>query len=129
MKIFGAKLTACNVTSDGEIVRLDLLDVGGNAVSLRLPFDQAGALSMTLPGLLTKALKAGRNDASARYVYPLGDWLLEGISDCHALIVTLKTTDGFEVSFSATLDACRELAAALKCEATAVAATVPTIRN
>lgn len=72
MKIFGATLTACDVSRNGDIVRFDLLDVGGNAVSLRLPFDQSGALSVTLPGLLTKVLKAGRKDDSARYVYPFG---------------------------------------------------------
>jgi hypothetical protein len=129
MDIHSARLTKCDVTRDGEIVRLDLIDVAGNPVSLRLPFEQAGALAMTLPGLLTKALKASHADDSARYIYPLGDWLLEGVADCRALIVTLKTTDGFEVSFAAPVGTCRSLGSALKREATRVAATVPASKN
>ncbi len=110
-------------------MRLNLIDVAGNPVSLQLPFDQAGTLAMTLPGLLTKALKASRIDDSARYIYPLGDWLLEDVADCRALIITLKTTDGFEVSFGAPLDTCRALASALRREATRVAVMVPANKN
>jgi hypothetical protein len=39
MEIESSKLTTCDVTLDGEIIRLNLIDVVGNAVSLRLPFD------------------------------------------------------------------------------------------
>ena len=129
MEIHSAKLTTCDVTPDGETVRLNLKDVSGHPVSLLLPFDQAGALAMTLPGLLTKALKASHNDNSARYIYPLGGWLLEGVADCRALIVTLKMTDGFEVSFCAPLDRCRSLASALRRESKQVAVTVPERKN
>ena len=129
MEIHSSRLTTCDVTRDGEIVILNLVGVAGNPISLWLPFDQAGAISMTLPGLLTKALKASRNDDSSRYIYPLGDWLLEGVADCRALIVTLKTIDGFEVSFAAPLDACRSLALALRRETTNVAKVVPASTN
>jgi len=129
MEISSAKLTTCDVTPDGGIVRLNLVDVAGNPVSLQLPFDQAGALAMTLPGLLTKAVKARDGSDSARFVFPLGDWVLERIADCRALIVTLKTTDGFEASFGVPLDTCRSLAAALRREAIKVAAVVPLRAN
>jgi hypothetical protein len=35
----------CDVTRDGEAIRLNLVDVAGNPVSLRLPFEQASALA------------------------------------------------------------------------------------
>jgi hypothetical protein len=129
IEIQSAKLTTCDVTDDGKIVRLNLVDVAGNSVSLRLPFEHAGALAMTLPGLLTQALKASRQDGSARYIFPLDDWLLEAVAGCRALIVTLKTTDGFEVSFAAPLDTCRSLASALRRQATNVAKMVSASPN
>ena len=58
MEIESAQLTTCDVTRDGEVVRLKFIDTAGNAVVLKLPFAQAGSLTMTLPHLLTKALKA-----------------------------------------------------------------------
>jgi hypothetical protein len=121
MEIASAKLTTCDVTRDGEAIRLNLVDVAGNPVSLRLPFEQASALAMTLPGLLTRAL-AARHGKSSRWVFPLDEWLLEGAADGRTLIVTLKTTDGFEASFAAPLDMCRSLASELKRETAVVAA-------
>ena len=57
MDIESAQLTTCDVTRDGEVVRLKFIDTSGNSVVLSLPFAQAGALTMTLPHLLTKALR------------------------------------------------------------------------
>jgi hypothetical protein len=125
MEIESAKLTTCDVTLDGEIIRLNLIDVVGNAVSLRLPFDQAGALAMTLPGLLTRALKARCGNDSSRFVFPLGDWLLEGVADGHTLIVTLRTADGFGVSFGVPLDMARSLASELRRETSVETASAP----
>ena len=113
MEIESAQLTTCDVTRDGEVVRLKFIDTAGNAVVLKLPFAQAGSLTMTLPHLLTKALKARSGEEGSRFVFPLGEWLLEGVADGSMLIVTLKTTDGFEVSFAAPLDRCRSLASDL----------------
>jgi hypothetical protein len=84
---------------------------------------------MTLPGLLTRALKARYGNESSRYVFPLSEWLLEGVADGRTLIVTLKTTDGFEVSFAAPLDRCRSLASDLKRESAEVAAMAPARTN
>src|SRR3984885_7648537 len=93
MEIASSKLTTCDVAPDGEVITLNLVDAAGNPVSLRLPFGQAGALAMTLPGLLSKALKARCGNESSRYVFPLGEWLLENAADGRTLIVTLKTVD------------------------------------
>jgi hypothetical protein len=43
--------------------------------------------------------------------------------------VTLKTTDGFEVSFAAPIENCRSLASDLKREAAEVAAAAPSRTN
>jgi hypothetical protein len=129
MEIESAELTTCDVTRDGEVIRLHFVDLAGNPVSLRLPFDQPGALAMTLPGLLTRALKARCGNEGSRFVFPLGEWFLEGMADGRAVIVTLKTTDGFEVSFAAPHDMCRSLASELKREAAVVAAVAPARRN
>ena len=127
MEIESAQLTICDVTRDGEVVRLGFVDAAGNPVSLKLPFAQAGALMMTLPHLLTKALRARFGEESSRFVFPLGDWVLEGVADGRTVIVTLRTTDGFEVSFAAPLDHCRSLASELRREAAEVAAAAPPV--
>jgi hypothetical protein len=128
MEIESAKLTTCDVVRDGAIIRLKFVDVAGNAVTLRLPFDQAGALTMTLPHLLTRALKERHGDENSRFVYPLGGWLLEGVADGRSLIVTLKTTDGFEVSFAAPVERFWSLASDLRRES-AVATVAPSRTN
>lgn len=116
MRIVGSRLVKCGVTSDGETVHLDLVDVVGKAVSLCLPFDQARTLTMTLPQLLTFALKVQTGDDTARYVFTLDQWRLEAAADSR-LIITFGTPDGFEVSFCTTIDECRALARALGADA------------
>jgi hypothetical protein len=116
MRIDGSRLINCGVTPNGETVHLDLVDVVGKHVSLCLPFAQARSLTMTLPQLLTFALKAQTGDDSARYVFTLTRWRLEAAADSR-LIITFGTPDGFEVSFCMTLQDCWELARALKADA------------
>jgi hypothetical protein len=129
MEIESRELTNCDVTCDGEIVRLRFNDASGNPVVLSLPFAQAGALTMTLPHLLTKALRARFGNEGSRFVFPLGEWVVEGVADGRTVVVTLRTTDGFEVSFAALLDHCRSLASDLKREAAEVAAAAPSRTN
>jgi hypothetical protein len=111
------KLTTCVVLDDGETVRLDFVDPAGDPVSVMFSFAHAEAIAMTLPSLLTRALATQTGRADARYVFPLGQWLLEGIEDRQSLILTLKTDDGFEVSFRLPLDTCRALGWVLHHEA------------
>lgn len=124
MEINGHKLSTCGVTADGETVNLDLLDVAGKSISLRLPFEQVGALAMTLPQLLTRAVRGRTGSETARFVFSLGEWRVEGAAESCALIVTLKTDDGFEVSFGMPVEACRSLAWALKEKAECVAGRI-----
>jgi len=116
MRINGSKLMTCGVTQNGETVHLDLIDRAGRPVSLSLPFDQARALTMTLPQLLTFALKARTGDATALHVFPLEKWRLEAAADS-CLIITIGTPGGFEVSFCMPLQQCWEFARALSADA------------
>jgi hypothetical protein len=109
MKICSARLTTCGVLHDGQMVNLDLVDDAGAAVSLQLPFDQAQAIAMTLPSLLTHALRSITGSATARYVFPLDRWTVEQSKEHKGLLVTLATDEGFQVSFGIPAEACRGL--------------------
>jgi hypothetical protein len=52
-----------------------------------------------VPPLLTQAVKAQTGQDNARYVFRLGEWILEGVEGDQPFILTLKTKDGFAVSF------------------------------
>src|SRR5262249_60366994 len=67
---------------------------------LRLPTRHAEAISMTLPHLLTKALRVKTKSNDARYVYQLEQWILARPGDSDMLIITLSTPDGFQTSFA-----------------------------
>jgi hypothetical protein len=116
MKIEGSRLTTCSVAPDGETLRLDLIDKSGDPISLSLPFDEAHSLTMTLPQLLTFALKVRTGDDTARYVFALAQWRLEAATDAR-FIITFTTPDGFEASFCLGLEECWQLARALKADA------------
>ena len=112
-KIVSSRLTTCNVINDGEAIRLNLVEQLGDPVSIELPFEQAASVVMTLPRLLSTALNARTGGAEMRYVFSLAYWSLERSGDQKTLILTLRTPDGFEVSFGLPLEACRRLASAL----------------
>jgi hypothetical protein len=117
MIIHCSKLTTCDAVEDGEAVRLDLIDKNGDPISLVLSFAHAESIAMTLPHLLTQAIQTQTGQDNAHYVFPLGQWLLEGIEDHQSLMLTLKTADGFEVSFRIPYDTCRALGWSLQHEA------------
>jgi hypothetical protein len=109
MDICGVELTTCGILEDGHVVRLDLVDDKGMAISLRLPFEQAQAVAMTLPSLLTRALKSLTGSPNARYVFPLDRWFVELSGQRDGLLLTMATADGFQVSFGLPAEACRGL--------------------
>jgi hypothetical protein len=94
--------TTCAIAADGGHVRLHFTDIFGQEASLTLPTDSVHQLLMTLPELLSKALRAQVGDSSVRAVFPLARWRLERETDSDAYIITLSTPDGFEVAFSLT---------------------------
>ena len=74
---------------------------------MELPLDQAEAVVMTLPHLLARAARRRTGNDEARYVFGLHEWAIENTKDDNCLIATLKTTNGFEVSFGIPFEACR----------------------
>src|ERR1700754_2301544 len=100
MEIETQALTTCEVAPDGGAISLGFVDADGKPATIRLPLNQVGALAMTLPGLIDKALQARFGDQSLRYAYPLASWRVEQSSDPTEIMVTLRTVDGFSVCFS-----------------------------
>src|ERR1700722_10586093 len=100
MDIDSQALTTCEVAANGHAISLGFVDTVGNPATIRLSLDQAGALLMTLPRLIDRALQTRFVDQSLRYTYPLASWIIEQSSDLTQGIVTLRTVDGFDVCFA-----------------------------
>ena len=100
MEIETQSLTTCEVASDGGGIALNFIDPNGKPQTIRLSLNQVGALAMTLPGLIDKALHAKYGDKSLRYAFPLESWVVEQSSDPRQSMITLRTADGFSVCFS-----------------------------
>jgi hypothetical protein len=95
---------------DGASISLVAEDVSGSSVVLTFPIDVLSSLVMTLPRILTAAIQRHRNDPSARLVYPLAESRTELSTDLSTRILTLKTPDGFSVSFAVSDGQFRKLA-------------------
>jgi hypothetical protein len=109
VKIRSGKLTTPQVAPDGSSMGLEFLDEFGGAVSVEFPLDQAEAIAMTLPRLLSQAVKLQTGNADARYVFSLEGWRIEEAKGQQCLIATLATKNGFEVSFAIPFEACHQL--------------------
>jgi hypothetical protein len=109
-------LTTCGLEPDGEMLELHFVDGSGEPGSLRVPFESAQAIAMTLPRLLSEAVRRITGAQQSRYVFPLGTWRVESSEDHACAIATFATADGFEVSFGISPEACRGLGWALKSE-------------
>jgi hypothetical protein len=113
METEAQSLTTCEVAPDGNSVVLGFTDSQGTPANIRLSLNQVGGLAMTLPDLITKALRLRYGDQSLRYAYPLQSWTVERSSDPRTGMVTLCTTDGFSVCFSMQRELQHQLADAL----------------
>jgi hypothetical protein len=113
MEIETQALTTCEVAADGGAISLGFVDSTGNPATIRLSINQVGALAMTLPGLIDKALQTRYGDQSLRYAYPLASWVVEQSTDPTQGMVTLRTVDGFSVCFSIPREQQSELGEAL----------------
>ena len=113
MEIETQALTSCEVAADGNIISLGFVDAAGQPATIRLSLNQVGALAMTLPGLIDKALQVRYRDESLRYAYPLESWVVEQSTDPKQGMMTLTTSDGFSVCFSIPREQQSELGEAL----------------
>ena len=62
MEIETQALTTCEVAPDGGAISLGFVDSQGKPATIRLSLNQVGALAMTLPGLIDKALQTRFGD-------------------------------------------------------------------
>jgi hypothetical protein len=113
MEIETQELTTCEVAPDGCAILLGFVDSSGEPATIRLSVNQVGALMLTLPGLISKALQARFGDQSLRYAYPLASWVVEQSTDPKHGMMTLSTSDGFSVCFSIPREQQSELGEAL----------------
>src|SRR5215469_4747102 len=100
MDIETQSLTSCEIGPDGHVISLGFVDTKGQPQTIRLSLNQVGALAMTLPTLIGKALQTRFGDHTLRYAYPLESWELEQSTDPTQGMITLRTSDGFSVCFS-----------------------------
>jgi hypothetical protein len=125
MEINAKALTTCEVAADGGAVLFGFVDAAGNPATIRLSLNQVGALAMTLPGLIDKALQARYGDKSLRYAYPLASWAVEQSTDPAQRMVTLQTVDGFSVCFSVPREQQNQLGEALMAQPAPTATLLP----
>ena len=103
MTIIRAKhLTTFSVAEDGSSVSLGVSDEDGHAGALMLPAACLKQLIMTLPEMTRQALRLQHDDPSLRLVYRAAGWEVERSTVPETFIVTLRTVDGFHVSFALT---------------------------
>ncbi len=100
--IKGERLTTWAVTPDGERVRLGFEDEAGRPCAVNLPINVLSALMMTIPRILRQALAVRFADGSLRMIHELGEWRVERAVEADASILSLATSDGFEVTFAVT---------------------------
>jgi len=96
------RLTTFSVAADGSSVSLGVADEEGRAGALMLPAACLKQLMMTLPEMMRQALRLHHDDPSLRLVYPAAGWEVERSTVPGTFIVTLRTADGFHVSFALT---------------------------
>jgi hypothetical protein len=79
-------------------------------VTIELSLDQAEALGLTIPHLLTRAMRRQTGNDDTRYVFGLDGWSIESGAGENCLLATLVTSQGFPACFPIPLEACRSLA-------------------
>jgi hypothetical protein len=110
MTVIRAKhLTTFSVAADGSSVAIGVSDEEGRAAALTLPSECLKVLIMTLPDMMRRVLRLQHRDPTLRLVYPLAGWEVERSTRSGVHVVTLRTPDGFYVSFAMTEKDLREM--------------------
>jgi hypothetical protein len=97
--IRGRQLTTFDVSPDGESFAIHVTDEEAQPGTLVLPAECLSALLMTVPEMVRRSLHRRFHDDTMRVVYPVGSWEVEKSPQAGTVIVTLRTPDGFQVSF------------------------------
>jgi len=106
------KLTRFETADDGSSIKILVEDATGRPASLSFPIDCLTSLIMTLPGMVTGAVQRQQKDPTLRVTFPLEQFEVERSSDLDTRILTLRTPDGFAVSFSLSEEQCRGIGCA-----------------
>jgi hypothetical protein len=106
------KLIRFETADDGSSIEMLVQDSAGRSASLSFPIECLTSLIMTLPGMVTSALQHRQKDPTLRVVFPLQEFDVELSSNLDTRILTLKTPDGFAVSFGLNEDQCRRIGCA-----------------
>ncbi|HXQ52451.1 MAG TPA: hypothetical protein VN802_15260 [Stellaceae bacterium] len=108
--IHGKHLTKFSVAADGATVSLGFASADGAHCALVLPAECLKPLVMTLPEMMRQSLSRRYQDPNLRLVYPVDSWDLEASTEPSRLILTLRTPDGFHVSFALLRDDIADIA-------------------
>jgi hypothetical protein len=108
-RIDASHLTGFELAKDGSCFALQGVDGNGADWSLHLPSNCLQQLILTLPNLALKAMRAQHNDDTLRIVYPAHTCTVELASDQRTFILTLRTEDGFHVSFGLSAEQCETI--------------------
>ena len=107
-QIIATALTTFDVAKDGSYARLHMRDEGGNPATVVLPVDCLNQLLMSIPAIVQTAITRNHADETVRLTHPLEGFKLEygelGNTNIEQFILTLHTTGGFAVAFSAIAD-------------------------
>ena len=94
------RLIDFKASEDGLSIQIRVDNTVGERSLLSFPIECITSLLMTLPGMAAAAIQRRQNNPKARITYPLAHFEVELTSDPETRILTLKTPDGFMVSFS-----------------------------
>jgi hypothetical protein len=108
-RIHASQLTGLELAHDGTCFALQGVDGNGADWSLHLPSESLQQLILTLPNLALKAMRLQHHDDTLRIVYPAHTCTVELASDQRTFIVTLRTEDGFHVSFGLSAAQCETI--------------------
>lgn len=106
------KLNRFETADNGSSIKILVEDAAGRPVSLSFPIECLTSLIMTLPGMVTAAVQHQQKDPTLRVTFPLEQFEVELSPDLETRILTLRTPDGFAVSFSLSEEQCRGIGCA-----------------
>jgi hypothetical protein len=95
--------------ADGASVAIGVADEERRAGALMLPAECLRALMITLPEMTRQALRLQHGNPSLRLVYQVAGWEVESSMQPGTFIVTLRTPDGFHLSYALTAKDLRDI--------------------
>jgi hypothetical protein len=123
------RLTTFSVAPDGGSISIGVADEEGRAGALMLPIECLKALMMTLPEMMRLALRLQHDDPSLRLVYRAAGWEVERSTVPGTFIVTLRTPDGFHISFALSTADLSDMADATRAPAPETVPSTPKQRS